>query len=138
MACSPQPSTSTVVEASDDLLAEIYRTRHQVYALEIGQHPANPNGRLTDDLDEVNSFLALTRGGVLAGFVSVTPPGDHGYSIDKYFARADLPVSVDGRSYGVRPLIVLPEFRPSTRIWRSASRCRKPTCRTMGRLPANW
>ncbi|WP_052573266.1 histidinol-phosphate transaminase [Haloferula sp. BvORR071] len=103
----------TLAEAPGDLREAIYRARHAVYALEIGQHPANDVGRLTDALDTSNRYIAATCGGMLAGFVSITPPGPHGYSIDKYFRREELPFTPDGGTYEIRLLTVLPDYRAS-------------------------
>jgi histidinol-phosphate/aromatic aminotransferase/cobyric acid decarboxylase-like protein len=85
---------------------EIYAIRHRVYASELGQHAENAGGRLTDALDGANVYLVATIDGEMAGFVSVTPPGEAGYSIDKYFARDDLPLCFDDGLYEVRLLTV--------------------------------
>ncbi len=113
MTASLQPPRAVITEADGAQREAIYRARHEVYALELGQHPANPDGRLTDRLDEVNRYLVATRDGVLAAFVSITPPGPHGYSIDKYFDRDDIPFAVDGGTYEIRLLTVLAEHRDS-------------------------
>src|SRR5947208_15940952 len=70
---------------------EIYRIRHAVYARELGQHTVNGLERLSDQLDSWNSYLVAKIREEIVGFVSVTPPGSPGYSIDKYVARALLP-----------------------------------------------
>ncbi len=90
---------------------EIYRLRHAVYALEIGQHEGNAEGRLTDALDGVNLYLVARCGGEVAGFVSLTPPAAGRYSIDKYFPRSGLPFAADGGLYEVRLLTVTPAHR---------------------------
>ncbi len=87
--------------ASDDRIAltlataqdreHIYRVRHDIYARELHQHAVNTTGRLTDALDEHNFYLVARCGGMLAGFVSITPPSAPSFSIDKYIARAALP-----------------------------------------------
>src|SRR5437588_1443341 len=82
----------------------IYRIRHAVYARELGQHAANGAGRLRDSLDEWNVYLVAKIDGEIAGFVSVTPPGKPGYSIDKYFARELLPFRFDAQLHEVRLL----------------------------------
>ncbi|HEX4342366.1 MAG TPA: aminotransferase class I/II-fold pyridoxal phosphate-dependent enzyme, partial [Verrucomicrobiae bacterium] len=92
---------------------EIYRIRHEVYAHELQQHPANEATRLSDSLDTGNTYLVVTIGGKIAGFVSVTPPGLPAYSIDKYFTREALPFPVDGGLYEVRLLTVLKTHRGS-------------------------
>ena len=66
---------------------EIYRLRYQVYACELHRHGENEEGMLQDRLDAYNTyFAAFTADGILAGFVSVTPPGKR-YSLDKYRER---------------------------------------------------
>lgn len=85
---------------------EIYRLRHDVYARELGQYAENEERRLMDLLDEVNVYLVVKDGEEILGHVSVTPPGAHGYSLDKYLRREDLPFPVDAKSYEVRLLTV--------------------------------
>jgi hypothetical protein len=100
--------------ATADDRPEIYRIRHQIYALELRQHNPNTAQALTDLLDEYNIYLKASVGGCLVGFVSVTPPG-YRYSVDKYFERAVFPFPFDGGVYEVRLLTVLPEYR--TDFW---------------------
>ena len=45
---------SLATEADRD---EIYRLRHEIYARELGQHPATPAGSLCDALDDWNIYL---------------------------------------------------------------------------------
>ncbi len=87
--------------------------RHEVYALELGQHTANPAGRLADALDAYNLNLVARIGGAVGGFVSLTPPGSPAYSIDKYFPRAQLPFTVDDGLWEVRLLTVPRSHRGS-------------------------
>ena len=100
-----------IAEANQGLREQIYRARHEVYALEIGQHAANEEGRLSDRLDASNRYLVALRGDTLAGFISITPPGGDGYSIDKYFRREELPFPVDDGLFEIRLLTVLPGHR---------------------------
>jgi histidinol-phosphate/aromatic aminotransferase/cobyric acid decarboxylase-like protein/GNAT superfamily N-acetyltransferase len=88
----------------------IYALRHQIYGAELGQHPLNLDRQLSDGLDEYNVYVKAIVGECMAGFVSITPPG-RSYSVDKYFARADLPLSFDDGLYEVRLLTVAPGFR---------------------------
>ncbi|WP_309721721.1 histidinol-phosphate transaminase [Armatimonas sp.] len=93
---------------------EIYRLRHAIYAAELGQHAVNPEGRLTDALDEINEYLVATEDkseGAILGFVSLTQPSVGRYSLDKYFERTALPFPVDEGLWEVRLLTVLPEKR---------------------------
>ncbi len=92
---------------------EIYQLRHEVYAREIGQHHTHASGRLQDALDTANDYILARYDGRLAGFVSITPPDAPTFSLDKYFARAELPFVLDKRSYEVRLLTVRREHRGS-------------------------
>lgn len=92
---------------------EIYRIRHAVYAVELGQHPPNDAGRLTDSLDDINTYIVAKRAGTILGFVAVTPPTAVGYSLDKYFSRPDLPIAFDDGLYEVRLLTVVGKARRS-------------------------
>lgn len=91
----------------------IYALRHEVYAAELGQHPENDAHALSDKLDSVNTYLVAKIGGEIAGFVAITPPGEAGYSIDKYFTREELPIVFDTGLYEVRLLTVSPRWRGS-------------------------
>ncbi|MCW1884814.1 GNAT family N-acetyltransferase [Luteolibacter flavescens] len=102
-----------IAEADGKTRGQIHRARHRVYALELGQHPPNAEERLTDALDAVNRYFAATCGDELAGFVSVTPPGEAGYSIDKYFRRDELPFEVGDDVFEIRLLTVMPGHRRS-------------------------
>jgi histidinol-phosphate/aromatic aminotransferase/cobyric acid decarboxylase-like protein/N-acyl-L-homoserine lactone synthetase len=84
----------------------IYRLRHDVYAHELGQYSPNTTGRLTDSLDAFNHYIVAADGDRIVGFVSITPPGGPGYSVDKYFKREELPFPVDDKLYEIRLLTV--------------------------------
>ena len=101
--------TLSLADAADR--RAIYAMRHDVYARELAQHAENADRVLTDRLDEVNSYIVIKRGGKLTGFVAITPPNPHGYSIDKYFAREAVPLTFDDRLYEVRLLTVARDFR---------------------------
>src|SRR5258706_655023 len=95
----PSPGHHNIVlsVATDQDRECIYQLRHEVYARELGQYAANPGGRLRDALDDGNTYLVAKIAGQLAGFISLTPPGRAGYSIDKYVAREALPFPFDDR-----------------------------------------
>src|SRR6185503_5842537 len=67
----------------------------------------------TDPLDLVNTYVVARVGSELAGFVSITPPESTMFSIDKYFARDELPLHFDDGLYEVRLLTVVPGHRRS-------------------------
>lgn len=89
----------------------IYAIRHQVYAHELGQHVENIENRLTDKLDAINVYLVAKTTDEVVGFVSITPPNQIGYSIDKYFAREDLPLLFDDGLFEARLLTVTDSWR---------------------------
>jgi histidinol-phosphate/aromatic aminotransferase/cobyric acid decarboxylase-like protein len=100
-----------VAVASDEDREQIFESRHEVYARELHQHSSNSAGRLSDPLDAGNIYLVARNGGELAGFVSITVPGQGSYSIDKYFAREQLPFTVDNSLFEIRLLTVLKPHR---------------------------
>jgi histidinol-phosphate/aromatic aminotransferase/cobyric acid decarboxylase-like protein/N-acyl-L-homoserine lactone synthetase len=105
---------------------EIYRIRHEVYANELQQHPANAAMSLCDSLDAANKYIVARIAGKIAGFVSITPPGLQNYSIDKYFSRETLPFPVDDGLFEIRLLTVLKTHRGSdvaTMLMYGAFRC---------------
>jgi len=75
----PRPSrlsTKVQIALADDAdRSAIYKLRHQIYALELGQHHPNVERQLRDPLDEYNVYLKASVGEQIGGFVSVTPPG---------------------------------------------------------------
>lgn len=91
--------------------AAIYAMRHQVYARELRQHPENADQTLSDALDRDNVYVVVTIGEAMAGFVSITPPRNGVYSIDKYLRRDQIPFPLDARTHEIRILTVLPEHR---------------------------
>ena len=101
--------TLSIADAQDRL--SIYAARHLVYASKLGQHPETPDGVLTDILDEVNTYLVAKRDDQVVGFVAITPPNRRGYSVDKYFAREDMPFRGDEDLYEVRLLTVVKSSR---------------------------
>ena len=104
------PSQTTLVTANQDDRELIYRIRHAVYAQELRQHNPDPAGRLTDACDHWNTYLVAKVANQISGFISITPPGQRSYSIDKYFSRDDLPFSTDSL-YELRLLTVVPVHR---------------------------
>jgi hypothetical protein len=92
---------------------QIYRIRHDVYALELRQHDEEASGRLTDPLDTFNEYIVASIGTLVVGFVSITPPGHERYSIDKYVARGELPFELGDGVFEVRILTVIEPLRGS-------------------------
>lgn len=92
---------SLVYPDEGEARADIYRARHEVYAEELGQYPCNPNKLLKDYTDSSNVYVVATRGGILQGFMAVTPPGRR-KAMQKHGVN---PVHPD--SYEVRLLTVL-------------------------------
>lgn len=90
---------------------KIYQLRHEVYALELMQHPHNEAMMFQDKLDHFNVYIIAKINAEIAGFISVTPPDKNDYSIDKYFTRKEMPFAVDARTFEMRILTVLKAFR---------------------------
>ena len=90
---------------------QIYHWRHQVYALELGQHAPDPSGALNDELDAGNLYLVLARDDRVRAFISLTPPDLGRYSIDKYLARESCPFAFDDGLWEIRLLTVDPQRR---------------------------
>ena len=88
--------------------AAIFKLRHEVYARELAQHPVNAAGLLTDSLDSFNTYIVTSDCDRITGFISVTPPGGCGYSLDKYVNRQDLPFPIDEQLYEIR-LLTIPQ-----------------------------
>jgi histidinol-phosphate/aromatic aminotransferase/cobyric acid decarboxylase-like protein/GNAT superfamily N-acetyltransferase len=97
--------------SSPDDREQIYRIRYEVYAEELGQHLPNSQKRLTDRLDAFNEYIVAREGDYVWGFVSITPPGEGGYSVDKYVPPDELPFIRDAGLFEVRLLTVAPDAR---------------------------
>jgi len=95
-----------ISSASAEDLETIYRLRHEIYARELGQHPVNPEGKLTDSLDGHNHYIVAKQNGQIIGFISITPPSSPRYSVDKYFPRDSMPFPFDDKLYELRLLTV--------------------------------
>lgn len=111
MVRSPAEALAEIRIATESDRREIARLRHDVYASEIGQHPINDQGELSDPLDHCNVMLVALWKGRIAGFISLTPPNASSFSIDKYFRRSDLPFKFHGRLFEARILTVVRSFR---------------------------
>jgi histidinol-phosphate/aromatic aminotransferase/cobyric acid decarboxylase-like protein/GNAT superfamily N-acetyltransferase len=111
---SPGSDRLKISLATEQDRQTIYRLRHEVYASELAQHAENPAEMLSDSLDDFNIYITASFGDTIAGFISITPPNQRSYSIDKYFARAELPLAFDEQLYEIRILTVLKAYRGRT------------------------
>ena len=110
---SGSPLPRVQIELAEDQHRElIYAARHEIYGLELGQHHPNPGKKLTDALDEFNTYIIAREGDRLLAFVSLTPPASS-YSIDKYFDRACVPARFDETLFEIRLLTVMSQSRGS-------------------------
>ena len=57
----------TVTMATEADLESIFRMRHEVYATELGQHAENDSRRLTDSLDDFNTYIVARVEGEVGG-----------------------------------------------------------------------
>src|SRR5262245_49117900 len=101
-----------VALAADREREAIYRLRHDVYAVELGQHPVNQAERLTDALDESNIYITVSRDDLI-GCISITCPRARSMSIEKYLTRAELPAHLNGGGIEIRLLTVRQSERGS-------------------------
>ncbi len=108
---SIQPDRVIIRAATAADRDHIYRLRHQVYACELRQHTTRDDGVIRDDLDQHNEYFVATVNEVMLGFVSVTPPGPGGYSLDKYLRREEFPELLAEKLYEIRLLTVLNPYR---------------------------
>lgn len=98
-------------------LPSIFQLRHQVYALELGQHPPNSSEMIRDAVDDYNVYLMVKRHEQLLGFISITPPGSPKFSIEKYLERSEHP-EFDWQSiHELRLLTVCPAERHGSVAW---------------------
>jgi histidinol-phosphate/aromatic aminotransferase/cobyric acid decarboxylase-like protein/GNAT superfamily N-acetyltransferase len=93
---------------------EIFRHRHAVYAVELGQFEQRADGLLRDAIDDVNEYIVARVGGRLAGYISITPPDATGYSLEKYVPRSRWPVADLARVFEIRLLTVAARRRGRT------------------------
>ncbi|MEC9476920.1 MAG: histidinol-phosphate transaminase [Planctomycetota bacterium] len=100
-------------EATEQDRQEIYKARHDVYAVELGQHPMHPERLLKTHLDEFNRYIVAIVDGQLAGFISLTPPGGSEYSLDSYIPREQWPFDATDTLFEVRLLTVVEKNRGS-------------------------
>lgn len=112
-----RPESDTLASAAhtpDKVTADrdaIYAMRHDVYAVELGQHPINDRRRLSDALDAHNRYIVAEHDGRMIGFVSLTPPTAPNYSVEKYLRREQIPAKFDDGLWEVRILTVAREHR---------------------------
>lgn len=90
---------------------KIYQLRHKVYGTELMQHSENESGFFRDKLDDFNTYICAKINNEIVGFISITPPDNNNYSIDKYFNRKDLPFEINEGLYEMRILTVLQNHR---------------------------
>ncbi|MGE4618580.1 MAG: histidinol-phosphate transaminase [Planctomycetota bacterium] len=100
-------------EATAEDRERIYRSRHQVYATELRQHPCNPEGVLRNQLDDLNRYFVAIIDDELAGFISLTPPEAGEYSLDSYLPRDQWPFEISDQLFEVRLLTVIAGNRGS-------------------------
>lgn len=63
-----------VAEGTD--LQALWRLNHQVYCVELGQHPIHPSGMRVDRMHQTAAvYVSAKVDGELVGMLSVTPPG---------------------------------------------------------------
>ena len=89
--------------------------RHDVYAAELGQFDAQPDGTLHDRPEVGSIYLVAYENEGLVGFVGITPPTSPAYSIDHYIERGATGLEFDEGLFEIRALTVIDQSR-GTRI----------------------
>ncbi len=132
-----------VRSANSEDRSEIFRLRHEVYAVELGHHPVNADGSIDDSPEVQTEFLVAESGGKVVGFIGVTAPTSPRYAIEKYVDRAQMPLVFDSRLFEIRALTVAPTHRrgPTALLlmraaWESVRRSGGDTIFVMGRQEA--
>jgi histidinol-phosphate/aromatic aminotransferase/cobyric acid decarboxylase-like protein len=97
--------------ASSAEMMNVYRSRHDVYALELGQYESRPDGMLPDTENLHAMYIIASIDGEMAGFIGITPPGSPCFSVDRYLQRDAIPFAFDHHLYEIRALTVLKPFR---------------------------
>lgn len=108
---SPSSPRAILREATEQDRQAIYRSRHDVYAVELGQHDIHPDGLLKNHLDDFNRYFVAIIDDQLAGYISLTPPGRGEYSLDSYLPRNQWPFDDSAALYEVRLLTVISGHR---------------------------
>ncbi len=104
-------SRVSLLLASSTDREEIYQIRHTIYALELQQHHPEFAQKLTDELDLSNQYIVAKCHDKVIGFISITTPSSHRYSVDKYFLRSAVPYAFDEYLYEIRLLTVVESNR---------------------------
>ena len=74
-------SIDTATDADREV---VERLRHEVYAVELGHYPVQPDGVLREQSWADTVYLAVRDGGGVAGFVAITPPWAPRFGIERY------------------------------------------------------
>jgi histidinol-phosphate/aromatic aminotransferase/cobyric acid decarboxylase-like protein len=97
--------------AGDAEMTNVYRSRHEVYALELRQYESRTDGVLPDESNIHAMYIIASIDGEMAGFIGITPPASPRFSVDRYFQRDEIPFVFDNQLYEIRALTVLKPFR---------------------------
>ncbi len=103
----------TVAFATKSDREKIYKLRYEVYSEELKQHSTNNKNIISDALDSFNKYITAKIDNKIVGFISVTPPNNETYSVDKYLDRFSLPFIIDSNLFEIRILTVVKEHRHS-------------------------
>lgn len=98
---SPPQVSLSMVQEDADTRREIYKARHDIYAVELGQYTCTSTKELHDYTDGYNTYIVAKRGEALQGFIAITHPG-HVKALVKHGIHP-----VDTSSYEIRLLSVL-------------------------------
>ncbi len=89
----------------------VFKLRHDVYAVELGQFNVSADGKVPDGAQVESEYIVAKIGKKIVGFVGVTPPSSPQYSLEKYVMRGQVPLEFDESLYEIRALTVRAGFR---------------------------
>lgn len=101
----------TICIADFNLLCDVYRLRHDVYATELNQYPTRVDDSLRDNDQVQSEFIGATFRGKLIGFIGVTSPMSPQFSLDKHVPRDQWTKDLPGPCFEIRTLTVAKSFR---------------------------
>lgn len=102
------------IEVADaDRRQEVYRLRHEVYSIELGQYALCSNGILPDSIGVESVYIIASIDDELVGFIGVTPPSSPCFSVENHLSSTDFPITRDKQSFEVRALTTKQPLRGS-------------------------
>lgn len=104
-------SPITIAIANNKERLAIAHTRHEVYAIELGQYEIQEDGMLPDPTGADITYIVAYMKDNLLGFIGITSPTSQRYCLERYVGRSEISFPFDNHLYEIRALTVLRPFR---------------------------